>query len=309
MSRLIPGLVDIHVHGVAGLDVMNGEANQIVVELRNRGIEWCCPTTVTASNEDLQRALGAVDPSTPGFAGIHLEGPFISPNRPGAQTPSEIRRRAATNDYRELVRDFGDLIRIVTLAPEVPGCPELARLLSEQGVIVSAGHTDATFEQLQYCPGIEHMTHFYNAMSPLDHRKPGAVGFGLTQPVRCELIYDRIHVAQPAARVLFQAKEPDSVIAISDGTAASGMPDGWAGVMWGQNVVKREGSVRLSDGTLAGSAVTLADVFKFLWQDFGAEIAISACSTSPRKALGLPEPQMWLQVDEQGTIIEVLDHR
>lgn len=305
MSRLVPGLVDIHVHGVMGFDVMAGEGNEVIRLLGEIGVEWCCPTTVTASNEDIQRALAAIDPSQPGFAGVHLEGPFINPGRAGAQATGAM-QVPSVQAFRDVVGEFVDLIRPVTLAPELPGAAALVEYLVGKGVIVSAGHTNASYAELS-AVRVDHMTHFYNAMSPLDHREPGAVGFGLTADVRCELIYDRVHVSKAAAEILIGMKRK-AVIGISDGTAASGMPDGWSGTMWGREVVKKDGTVRLSDGTLAGSAVTLVDVFRNLWQDFGPEVAISACSTAPRLALGLPEPAMWLRVDDAGTIIEVLQN-
>lgn len=307
MSTLVPGLVDIHVHGAKGLDVMAGQTNALLAELRRLGIEHACPTTVTATAQDVQTALRAIDPGAPGFAGVHLEGPFISREKPGAQTPENI-REASHAAFEELVGEHAGLIKIVTLAPEIPGGAELATYLRKRGIIVSAGHTNAIYEQLATAP-VDHMTHFYNAMSPFGHRELGAVGYGLSQPVLCELIYDRVHVSKPAAEILWKAKKPDRMVAVSDGTMASGMADGWSGVMWGNAVTKREGAVRLSDGTLAGSAVTLADVFKFLWQDLGPEVAIAACSTNPRKALGLPESKMRLKVEDDGTIIEVLEDR
>jgi N-acetylglucosamine-6-phosphate deacetylase len=303
---IVPALVDIHVHGVKGFDVMDGRANDVIRELREIGIEWCCPTTVTASDADIRTALAAIDPSAPGFAGVHLEGPFISPDKPGAQ-PVDAIREPTVEAFQKCVGEFADLIRIVTLAPELPGAVSLIEYLHGKGLIVSAGHTNATYEQLSSVK-VDHMTHFYNAMTPLGHRKPGAVGYGLTQNVLCELIYDRIHVSRPGAEILIRAKGPERVIGVSDGTTASGMPDGWSGGMWGNRVVKGSGAVRLEDGTLAGSAVTLIDVFKNLWQDFGPETAIAACSTVPRRSLGLPEPAMWLRVDDSGTIIEVLHH-
>jgi N-acetylglucosamine-6-phosphate deacetylase len=305
MSTIVPGLVDIHVHGAKGLDVMAGETNALVAELRRLGIEWCCPTTVTASASSIQAALAATDPKATGFAGVHLEGPFISPRRPGAQ-PAGFLREPSIAAYKDCVGEFGSLVRIVTIAPELPGSEELTAYLEQQGVIVSAGHTDASFEEL-LASRVRHMTHFYNAMSPFGHREPGAVGFGLSQPVVCELIYDRVHVSKAAAEILWKLKKPDRMIAVSDGTMASGMADGWSGEMWGHAVSKRDGAVRLANGTLAGSAVTLADVFKFLWQDLGPEVAIACCSTNPRKALGLPEAKMRLKVADDGTIIEVLE--
>lgn len=305
MSTIVPGLVDIHVHGAKGLDVMAGQANAMIAELRRMGVEYACPTTITASNEAIQFALSKIDTSAPGFAGVHLEGPFINPRRPGAQ-PLQYIRAASVEAFESLVGEYARMIRIVTLAPEIPGVAELGPYLRRKGIIASAGHTDATYEQLcRAAP--EHLTHFYNAMSPLNHRAAGAVGFGLSMAATCELIYDRIHVSQPAAKILWQAKKPDRMIAVSDGTMASGMADGWSGEMWGHAVSKRDGAVRLSDGTLAGSAVTLVDVFKFLWQDLGPEVAIACCSTNPRKALGLPEAKMRLKVADDGTIIEVLE--
>ncbi|MEO7453431.1 MAG: amidohydrolase family protein [Fimbriimonadales bacterium] len=306
MSTLVPGLVDIHVHGVKGLDVMAGQSNDIVRELRTLGVEYCCPTTVTASPQQTRQALAAIDALTPGFAGVHLEGPFISPARPGAQ-PAEQILEPSVDAFIELVGEFEHLIRIVTLAPERQGARELIEYLKGKGIVVSAGHTDATYDQLEE-NSPDHMTHFYNAMSPFRHREPGAVGFGLASPVACELIYDRIHVSRTAAQILWNAKKPSQIIGVSDGTMASGMADGWSGSMWGHEVTKRNGAVRLADGTLAGSAVALPNVFKFLWQDLGPEAAIAACSTNPRRALGLPEARMRLNVDGEGTIIEVLEN-
>jgi N-acetylglucosamine-6-phosphate deacetylase len=238
---------------------------------------------------------------------VHLEGPFINTARAGAQSAEQI-LEPSVEAFTGLVGDFEHLIRVVTLAPERQGARELIRFLKEKGIIVSAGHTDATYEQLEDNEPT-HMTHFYNAMSPFSHRESGAVGFGLASTVTCELIYDRIHVSRHAAQILWNAKKPSQLIGISDGTMASGMADGWTGRMWGREVSKRSGAVRLADGTLAGSAVTLVDVFKFLWQDLGPEAAIAACSTNPRRALGLPEARLMLNVDDEGTIIEVLENR
>jgi N-acetylglucosamine-6-phosphate deacetylase len=304
--RKVPGLVDIHVHGLHGYDVMAGQGNEVLADMRALGIEWCLPTTVTADPVSIQSAIAAIDTREPGFAGVHLEGPFIDMGHGGAQPKEQIRNRPSVQDFFDVVGEYAELIRIVTLAPELPGAQELIGHLIAADITVSAGHTNATFEQLAAMDGIAHMTHCYNAMRPFHHRDAGAVGFALLSDAYCELIYDRVHTSKEAARLLFELKR-DKVIAISDGTAAAGMADGWRGEMWGQSVVKADGAVRLENGDLAGSAATLADVFKNLWADFGAEIAIGACSATPRRALGLPEPEMWLMVDDDGTIIEVLE--
>lgn len=303
MSRPVPGLVDIHVHGVDGLDVMRGDGDLVVARLRSLGVEWCCPTTVSAPPEQIQQALRGIHPESPGFAGVHLEGPFLNPQKAGAQ-PAEALSKPSVDAYLALVGEFEPLIRIVTLAPELEGSADLIAYLRTRNVLVSAGHTDATYDALEAAKP-DHLTHFYNRMSPLSHREAGAVGYGLLSGVRCELIYDRAHVGREAAEILLRSKGQGEILGISDGTAASGKPDGWTGTMWGHGVTKSEGCVRLVDGTLAGSAATLADVFRNLWQDFGPETAIEACSEAPRSALGLPEPRMHLLVEDDGTIIEV----
>ena len=159
-------------------------------------------------------------------------------------------------------------LRVVTLASEISEGLDLAiRDLDRSGTIVSLGHTDATYAQVReaVAAGARHTTHTYNAMRPLHHREPGTVGAALTLPeLTCELIYDRVHVARPAAEVLLRCKGPDGVVAVSDGTMAAGLPPGTEIRMWGLDCVVGEGDVRLRDGTLAGSAITLLDAFRNL---------------------------------------------
>ncbi|MGI8924659.1 MAG: N-acetylglucosamine-6-phosphate deacetylase [Fimbriimonadales bacterium] len=307
-DTLVPGLVDIHCHGVDGFDVMGGEAREVGDALRSRGIEWYCLTTVTASWEDIRRALEAIGAGFPGFAGVHLEGPFINPKRAGAQPEQHV----SAPDCDLLERQIGEhlsLLKIVTLAPEMQGALPLVRELVSRGIIVSAGHTDATFAQMEdgFANGVTNLTHFYNAMRPFSHRDPGAVGYGLTRSANCELIYDSVHVSKEAAELLLLCRGPFEVIGISDGTMLSGKSDGAKARMWGHDVEKIDACARLADGTLAGSAATLLDVFTNLWQDFGPETAIMACSENPRRLLGLAEPEMWLRVAADGQVTDILE--
>jgi N-acetylglucosamine-6-phosphate deacetylase len=307
LPTLCPGLVDIHCHGVNGFDVNEGHGAEVVGELRSLGVEWVCPTTVAGPWEELRSAILAVPRDTPGFAGFHLEGPFLNPDRRGAQRAEFLRGPDAEELHREL-GELLDAVRIVTLAPELPGAEGVIRYLYHRKIIVSAGHTDATAAILEAASqvGLRHLTHFYNAMRPFHHREPGCVGFGWYSTVACEVIYDRIHVSRSAVDVLFRLKRPEDVIAVSDGTKMSGMAPGAEGRLWGHAVRLERGAVRMEDGSLCGSGVTIVDVFRNLWQDFadGAERAIRACSLNPRRALGLPTPSVWLLVAPDGEILE-----
>lgn len=305
-SYVVPGLVDIHCHGVAGLDVMEGWAREIGARLRTLGIEYYCPTTVCAPWSELRTFLESVRQGFPGFAGVHLEGPFINSEKSGAQPAGHIRAPNIAEFKREL-GELSGLIKIATIAPELPGGAELAMELSALGIRVQAGHTDATFSELSHAKHISGLTHFYNAMRPLGHREPGAVGYGLLNDIDCELIYDRIHVSREAAEILIKCKSANRIIGVSDGTKLSGMEDGAKAQMWGLEVWKEDGCARLPSGTLAGSASTQMDVFQNMWADFGIEAAVAACSVNPRKALNLPAPSMWLVMSADGRLLRTLE--
>lgn len=303
---LIPGLVDSHCHGVEGMDVMDGDAEKIGKNLRKLGIEYYCPTTITAPWSDIRAAIEPCRKGFPGFAGVHLEGPFINPGRAGAQPRDHI-SPPNLNALQDELGELSSLVKIVTLAPEMEGSASLINQLRQRGIAVSAGHTDASYMELSELR-IERMTHFYNAMRPFHHRDPGAVGYGLLKDVIVEVIYDKIHVSQEAIEILLRTRPDDAnILAVSDGTRLSGMRSGTQLEMWGHAVRKENDAVRCSDGTLAGSAVTLAEVFRNMWQDFSPYLAVKTCSENPRKHLGLPPPKLWLLVDAEGTIIQVFE--
>ncbi len=310
LPTLVPGLVDIHCHGIAGHDVNEGGAVETIAELRKRGVEWVCPTTVAAPLERLCDIVEEVPPETPGFAGFHLEGPYLSPAYLGAQPQAHLLLPSA-QEFADVLGDLLPKIRIVTLAPELPGAEELIRFLYQSGVIVSAGHTDADKPVMEAAAraGLRHITHLFNAMRPFHHRDPGIVGFGLTSTIVCELIYDRVHVSRLAASLVFVAKRLPDVVAVSDGTALSGSPSGTVGRLWGREVRVEGRAARLPDGRLCGSVTTLPEVFQALWQDFREfpERAVAACSLNPRRALGLPPPEMWVVVGRDGAIEDVLE--
>jgi N-acetylglucosamine-6-phosphate deacetylase len=299
---LTPGFVDIHIHGGFGIDFMSAKKKDLEYlchRLAAKGYEAWLPTTVTASCEDVKRALKEM-PTHDSVLGFHLEGPFISPKFSGAQPKNFIvNAPIVASPWDEILDD--SRLRIVTLAPEIPGALEMTARLIDQGVIVSIGHTNATFDEARngFEFGAAHATHTFNAMRPFHHREAGAVGYILDNPtLMAEIIYDRHHVCRQAADLLLNVKGADHVIAVSDATEASGLPHGTKLELWGQPVTVEHGQVTLADGSLAGSAITLAEAFRNLADDFGPEVAIKLCCVNPRKALGMTHPpKVWLEFD------------
>lgn len=303
---LVPGWIDIHIHGAFGIDFMSAtpaEMKELCNVLAEDGYEKFLPTTVTASAQDVKQALKSL-PNHFLIAGFHLEGPFISPEYPGAQ-PKEfiVNPPSGPSEWDEILND--PRLKVITLAPELPGAIELIKKLTKRKVICSMGHTNATYAQCAAAheAGLLHSTHTFNAMRPLHHREAGVVGAAMTlTPFRAELIYDRVHVSPEAAMVLIQTRLVDGeVIAVSDATMAAGLEPGTMLKMWNLDCVVGHGDVRLADsGALAGSAVTLRNVFANLTQDFGVEVAANLCCYSPREALGMRgHPKVWNLVDEQ----------
>lgn len=307
-SLLIPGFIDVHVHGGYGIDFMTASKAEMEVlcrKLEASGYEGFLPTTVTATPDAILRAVNNL-PDHPMILGFHMEGPFISPKYPGAQPPSAIALPPEGPSEWDEILDHPQL-RLVTLAPEIPRALELSLRLMKRGVTVSMGHSNATYDEARrgFEFGATHTTHTYNAMSPLHHREAGMVGYALSNDaVTCELIYDRIHVSQPAAALLLRSKPKEKVIAVSDGTMACGLTAGQPLEMWGLKCIVGKGQVRLEDGTIAGSAITLYEAFKNLYEDFGPETAIRLCCLNPRLALGIHrEPTVWIELDSKLKIV------
>lgn len=300
---LVPGFVDIHIHGAFGLDTMSASSAEMVTlceKLATEGYEAFLPTTITAPFEDVLDAVNRL-PDHPMIAGFHLEGPFISSTYPGAQPLEHI---AALGDGKwNAIWDHPKL-KLITIAPEIPGALELIARLTQRGVICSMGHTDAKFDDVVAAvdKGLKHATHTFNAMRPLHHREAGAVGAALTlEGITCELIYDRIHVSKPVASLLVDQKSPHGkLIGVSDSSAATGLAAGTELTMWGHECIVGAGQVNLkSNGSLAGSAVSLRQVFQNLVQDFGIWVAQEACCLAPRRTLGIESVNTWNLVNAE----------
>jgi len=263
-SIIMPGFIDIHTHGALGSDYMVGsleEINQISSFYAAHGVTSFLATTYAASSDEISNAITTIKTTMgqePGarILGIHLEGPWLNPIMAGAQSKRAI--RTATREEVLPYLDSG-LIRLVTIAPEIQQNQWLIKACRKRGIIISAGHTNATNDEMQTAVkmGITQVTHCFNAMRPLHHREPGMVGAALTIPeLYCELIADNIHVHPAVMKLLVKAKTPDKVILITDSISAAGMSDGTY-QLEGQSVICDNGSAHLVDGTLAGSTLTM----------------------------------------------------
>jgi len=258
---ILPGFIDLHVHGGGGVDIMEGGASALAVaRLHARhGTTAMLATTMTSTAPELETVLTGLGVTcrdkAPGAArvlGVHLEGPYINEHMLGAQ-PDHARRAVLS----ELER-YCDLapIRLVTLAPEIPGHLEVIDALRARGIHVQIGHTDGTYEDCvaALAHGANGFTHLFNAMTGLHHREPGVVGAALAHAEYAELIPDLQHVHPGAIRVALRAIP--RLFCVTDSTAAAGMPDGEYR-LGSHTVTKCLGGVRLADGTLAGSALTM----------------------------------------------------
>ncbi|OHV12863.1 N-acetylglucosamine-6-phosphate deacetylase [Kushneria phosphatilytica] len=292
--RLIPGFIDLHVHGGGGADVMEGgEAAATLARTHARfGTTSVLATTMTDSRAAIEQALRGVQrvmleppEQAADIMGVHLEGPFISDRRLGAQPPYA---RPGTREELEALMALVP-IRAITLAPELDGHEGLIDWLNRQGIRVQIGHSDGDYETaiMALGQGAHGFTHLYNAMRGLHHRDPGIVGAALAQASFAEIIPDLVHVAPGA--VLAALRAIPGLYGITDATAAAGMPEGQYRL--GENdVYKRGDSVRLADGTLAGSALTM-DVALRNWMALGLPLAEASrrLSLLPARYLGLTD--------------------
>ena len=307
---VVPGFVDVHVHGSLGHDTLDGaDALAAIAGVLPRfGVTAFCPTTGACSPADLATVLSAVRDArvTPraGSARVlpaHLESNFINPDYRGAQPLTCIRQPARdlppTADFTgaqilDVIATHRADVGIVTLAPEMPGGLDLVAKLVAAGHRVSLGHTGATFEQANDAidAGIRHATHLFNRMSPLAHRAPGATGAALArEEVVAELICDGVHVHPAVCRVAIATKGVGGIMAITDATAGAGLAVGSHARLGGQRITVRDGAAFLDEGTIAGSTLTMNRAFRTIATQFGASIVDAAqlCSTTPARQLGL----------------------
>ncbi len=314
---IVPGFIDLHVHGVAGVDVHDDQqaVERVATALPRFGVTAFSPTTVACSPaaltgvlEQVQRLRRTPAPLGARVLPAHLESNFINPTYAGAQPRSCMRvwprspepppADTSVDDcftataLLAVIERHATNVGIVTLAPEIEGALELLAWLCSLGIRVSLGHSGATYAEAVAAigAGATHATHLFNRMPPLHHREPGLAGAVLdSDNVTVELICDGVHVHPAVVRLVIAAKGPSRVMAISDGTAAAGLPPGATGRLGGQTIRASDGCARLDDGTMAGGVLTLDAAFRQLTGSVGVSMvdAATMCATTPARALGL----------------------
>lgn len=291
---LAPGFIDIHIHGSAGHDTMDAthEAlKSISLSLARTGVTSFLATTMTMPEEKIKDALDNIRATmargTEGarVLGAHGEGPFINPDYKGAQAEKDIIKPDIS-----LIEEYIDVLKLVTVAPEMEGAEEVIHRLSEAGVVVSVGHSAAGYDDIIRARewGLSHATHLFNAMTGIHHRRPGIVGAVLTSDITCELIADLIHIHPAVLRLVIKSKDLDQIILVTDQMEAGCLQEGEYS-LGGQKVVVKDGSARLENGQLAGSILTLNRAVKNILDisELTLPDAIRMVTGNPARRLGL----------------------
>ncbi|MEK4196633.1 N-acetylglucosamine-6-phosphate deacetylase [Paenibacillus sp. FSL L8-0323] len=316
---LIPGFVDVHVHGGAGHDFMYSDTeslNAITKFHSSQGTTTMLATTMTASKSAIDQVFSEVSayraaemPYTQ-IAGMHLEGPFISPKWSGAQNPEHI-VPANIEWLAQWENDYPGMIRQVTLAPEREGALEAILWLRKHGITAALGHTDASFEEVIAAAdaGLNQAVHMFNAMTPLHHRKPGAAGAILfDKRIRAEIIADGIHVHPAAISILTRLKKENNLLLITDAMSATGLSDGEY-TIGDLPVLVQDGIATLKDNpaALAGSTLTMIRGFRYLIQEVGLSLeeASRAASLTPAASIGMERSIGSLEAGKRGDILRL----
>jgi N-acetylglucosamine-6-phosphate deacetylase len=312
--RVLPGLIDTHVHGTHGDDVMLHGADgirRISARFPQYGTTAWLPSTISARHTELLSAVNAcveaqkrpVDGAE--IVGIHVEGPYINMKRKGAQ-PSEGVRDPDFDEVRELLAAAEGRIRVVTLAPELPGGLDLIRMLVRESIIASLGHSDATYEQALegIAAGATHATHLFNAMPPIHHRDPGLITACLNEPgVLAEVIPDGVHLNPHIVRLAIKAKGPDRVALITDAFSATGLPEG-THTLGPHRVTVKGALCTLENGTIAGSIITMNVAVRNAIQFAGVSLveAVRMSSLIPAQVAGCADRKGSLEAGKDADV-------
>ncbi|EQC1986888.1 N-acetylglucosamine-6-phosphate deacetylase [Listeria monocytogenes] len=294
---LIPGMIDVHIYGAKNYDMMDGSTESIQavsMACAETGCTSFLVTSVSSSLEDLiqmirqtKKVIGKEKGAK--IAGIHLEGPYLNIEKKGMQNPAHLRHP----DLKEMKKIFDEadgLIKMVTIAPELPGGIELIDFLKKRGVVVAIAHSNATYEEAQdaFEKGASHITHCFNAMPAIHHRAPGLVAAALeNDSISVQAIVDGVHLHPGIVRLIHKIKGPDKMVLTTDALQAMGVGDGEY-IFGGHQVTVTEGVARLQDGTLASSTVTMNKSLR-LSNEFGINLqdTIQMATSTPADILGM----------------------
>lgn len=294
-AYILPGFIDIHIHGGYGEDAMDASfegLKHLSKSLLSEGTTSFLPTTMTQSNENIIQALQNIknvhndEYEGAEILGVHLEGPFISEEKIGAQNPKYV-QQPNVEQLKTFQEQSGDLIKIITFAPEKKGAKEMIESFPE--IIFSIGHSAATYEQAEQAVanGARHITHLYNGSSGFQHREPGVVGMALTNDnIHTELIVDGLHAHPASVKLAITAKGNEKFYLITDAMRAKGKPDGVYD-LGGQAVTVKDGEARISSGALAGSVLKMNHGLKQLLEYSGKDLSELWRVTSLNQAIAL----------------------
>ena len=311
---LVPGFIDLHIHGAHGNDVMDATQEALTAISRSlavEGVTGFLATTMTADNDQIERVLKAVvsaasNPEGAAILGIHLEGPFIAKNKMGAQDGEKVQRPDS-----KLMKRWQHLaqgaIKIVTLAPELPNALQLIKTLNEMEVVASIGHTNATYEEtsLAIAAGCKQATHLFNAMRGIHQREPGAVtALLLANSVKAELIVDGLHLHPAIVELAYSLKNKDHILLVTDAMRAKCLGDGQY-ELGGQLANVRGGVATLSDGTLAGSTLRMPQAIKNMVHFSKCSLidAVKMASMNPARVLKLDVKKGTIELDKDADLV------
>jgi N-acetylglucosamine-6-phosphate deacetylase len=313
---LLPGFIDVHIHGAVGIDVMDAtaaELSSVSEYLATQGVTGWVPTFVPAADENYASAVEAITGSAQSSTGarvlgVHYEGPFVNSAQCGALHTEYFRTYSSPADIDDL--PLPDGVRMITLAPEIDGGVDLVRELNSRGWVISIGHTRASLEVLDraLAAGARHMTHFMNAMAPLHHRAPGPIAWGLAHDaVTCDVIADGIHLDPFMLRLLMKVKGERGISLISDAIAAAGKGDGDYQI-WGETIRVKDGRTNNAAGTIAGSVISMLDAVRLMcslgvsWVDLGKIAALN-----PARLLGIDRECGSIEAGKRADLVALND--
>lgn len=296
---LVPGMIDVHIHGANGFDMMDGTEESIQEVSRACASSGCTSflaTSVSSTMEDLLEMIRSVkrvigQEAGAKIAGIHLEGPYLNPKRKGMQNEKYL-RHPNLEEMKMIFQEAGSLIKMVTIAPELPGGMDLISFLKEKGVVIAIAHSDATYEEAKqaFTAGASHVTHCFNGMRPIHHRDPGLIVAAFEEKhVSLQAIVDNVHLHPAIIRLMHTLKGPEGMVLITDALQAMGMGDGNY-IFGGHSVTVADGIARLEDGTLASSTVTMNEALRYT-VEIGISLidAVQMASTTPANILGFQQ--------------------
>jgi N-acetylglucosamine-6-phosphate deacetylase len=311
-ATLLPGFIDVHIHGAVGIDVMDAkpaDLQKVSEYLASQGVTSWLPTFVPASDENYASAVMAISEAMTGpgaqILGVHYEGPFVNTAQCGALHTEYFKTYSGPEDLNSLPLPDNS-VRMITLAPEVSGGIELIRELKARGWVISIGHTRADLKVLDEAgdAGARHMTHFMNAMAPLHHRSPGPIAWGLSrEDVTFDLIADGIHLDPFMLRLLLKVKGSRGISLISDAIAAAGKGDGDYNI-WGETITVKNGRTANASGSIAGSVISVLDAVRLL-HSLGVSYVDLArmASLNPARLLGIDQTRGSIEPGKRADLI------